>query len=57
MNLEHQFSEIRRLIKTAKENSYKAVNAELIDLYWNIGRYISRKIENSEWGKGTYLII
>jgi len=52
MNLERQFSEIKNLISTAKENSYKAVNAELINLYWNIGKYISQKIESSEWGKG-----
>ena len=52
MNLEQQFSEIKKLISTAKENSYKAVNAELINLYWNIGKHISQKIESSEWGKG-----
>ena len=52
MNLEHQFSEIKNLISTATENSYKAVNAELINLYWNIGKHISQKIESSEWGKG-----
>jgi len=52
MNLEHQFSEITNLITTAKENSYKAVNTELISLYWNIGQYISKKIDSSEWGKG-----
>lgn len=52
MNLEQQFSEIKKIISTAKENSYKAVNAELINLYWNIGKHISQKIESSEWGKG-----
>ena len=52
MNLERQFSEIKNLISTAKENSYKAVNAELINLYWNIGKHISQKIKSSEWGKG-----
>jgi predicted nuclease of restriction endonuclease-like (RecB) superfamily len=27
-----------------------SVNTELIGLYWNIGKYISVKIKNSEWG-------
>ena len=30
-----------------------AVNSTLIDLYWNIGEYISGKIAREEWGKGT----
>jgi len=51
MKLEQQFIEIRELIIQAKENSYKAVNTELINLYWNIGKYISEKVNNSEWGK------
>jgi len=51
MKLEHQFLEIRELIIHAKENSFKAVNKELINLYWNIGKYISKKIQDSEWGK------
>ena len=24
----------------------------MINLYWNIGKYISEKIKKSEWGKG-----
>ena len=31
-------------------DALKAVNSELINLYWNIGLYISKKIEQSEWG-------
>ena len=29
------------------------VNHELIDLYWHIGAYLSRKIEQDGWGKST----
>jgi hypothetical protein len=25
----------------------------LIELYWQVGAYISRKIENAEWGHGV----
>ena len=30
-----------------------AVNTALIDLYWTIGQYISRKIADEGWGQGT----
>jgi len=29
------------------------VNTQLIDLYWKVGGYISRKIKADGWGKGT----
>lgn len=46
-----QFAEIVGLIKKAKANALKSVNFELITLYWNIGRYISKKIQAAEWGE------
>lgn len=48
--MESRFQEIIQLIKQSRTNAIKAVNAELINLYWNIGEYISKKIELSEWG-------
>ncbi len=45
-----RFSAIIDLIKGARANAIKAVNAELINLYWNIGEHIFEKIKNSEWG-------
>jgi predicted nuclease of restriction endonuclease-like (RecB) superfamily len=47
------FSEVVRLIGAAREKAIQAVNAALIDLYWEIGATISRKIEAAEWGDGT----
>ena len=29
------------------------VNTTLIELYWNIGKHISRKIAAEGWGQGT----
>ena len=52
MILERNFDEIIKMIIAAKENSFLAVNKELIELYWNIGQYISDKILSSGWGKG-----
>ena len=45
-----RFTDIIQLIKQSRTNAIRAVNAELINLYWNIGEYISKKIEQSEWG-------
>ena len=48
--MDNRFTDIIQLIKQSRTNAIKAVNAELINLYWNIGEYISKKIELSEWG-------
>jgi predicted nuclease of restriction endonuclease-like (RecB) superfamily len=48
--MDNRFTDIIQLIKQSRSNAIKAVNAELINLYWNIGEYISKKIELSEWG-------
>jgi len=48
--MKKQFSEIIRLIKQSRRNAIKAVNAELINLYWNVGKYICKKLEQAEWG-------
>jgi predicted nuclease of restriction endonuclease-like (RecB) superfamily len=47
------FDEVLGLIVAARTRSIASVNTVLIDLYWAIGKYISRKIEIEEWGKGT----
>ena len=44
------FTDIIQLIKQSRTNATRAVNAEFIDLYREIGKYINRKIEKSEWG-------
>jgi predicted nuclease of restriction endonuclease-like (RecB) superfamily len=48
--MDKRFTDIIQLIKQSQINAIRAVNAELINLYWNIGEYISKKIEKSEWG-------
>ncbi|MDE3182919.1 MAG: DUF1016 family protein [Bacteroidota bacterium] len=48
--MDNRFTDIIQLIKQSRTNAIKAVNAELINLYWNIGEHISKKIEQSEWG-------
>ncbi|WP_199757075.1 YhcG family protein [Pedobacter sp. KBW06] len=51
--LEKQFAQVIDLIKESRFNALKSVNTELIDLYWKIGKYISKKIEDSDWGQSV----
>ncbi|MFN3757175.1 MAG: YhcG family protein [Flavobacterium sp.] len=48
--MDKRFTDIIQLIKQSRANAIRAVNAELINLYWNIGEYITKKIQQSEWG-------
>jgi predicted nuclease of restriction endonuclease-like (RecB) superfamily len=48
--MDNRFTDIIQLIIQSRTNAIRAVNAELINLYWKIGEYISKKIEQSEWG-------
>ena len=48
--MDRRFTVIIQLIKQSRANAVKSVNAELINLYWNIGEHISIKLEKSEWG-------
>lgn len=50
-----KFSDIINLIRQSRTNAIRAVNAEIIDLYWNIGKYVSNKISNAEWGDSVVL--
>jgi hypothetical protein len=29
------------------------VNSELVSLYWDLGQYLSHKIDSAEWGDGV----
>lgn len=45
-----RFDEVLAMIQGARQQAAQAVNTRLIELYWQVGAYISRKIENAEWG-------
>lgn len=51
--VEQSFSEVIRLIRGARQKAYKSVNTVLIDLYWDIGAYVSRKVDAQEWGRSV----
>lgn len=44
------FDEVLALINTARQQAVQAVNTKLIELYWQVGAYISAKLEQAEWG-------
>ncbi|MBI6853139.1 DUF1016 family protein [Pseudomonas cichorii] len=45
-----RFDEVLALIYNARQQVMQAVNSRLIELYWQVGAYISRKLEKAEWG-------
>ena len=53
MDKEKEFLQVISLIRAAKEKAFLAVNTLLIDVYWTIGKYISRKIQRAEWGESV----
>ncbi|MDO5845140.1 MAG: DUF1016 N-terminal domain-containing protein, partial [Methanocorpusculum sp.] len=49
----NNFGEILTIITNAKTRAYKAVNSELIKMYYDIGGYISKKVNEEKWGNKT----
>ena len=45
-----QFDELLSIIDSACTRALKAVNAELIWMYWNVGEYLSGLCANSGFG-------
>ncbi|HEY4590591.1 MAG TPA: DUF1016 N-terminal domain-containing protein, partial [Thermoanaerobaculia bacterium] len=50
---EQAFAEVVEMIQASRSRALAAVNTALIDLYWRIGEYISRKLETAAWGEGV----
>lgn len=53
ITIKPEFSEIVSLIKKSKRAAMQAVNFGLINLYWQIGEYISKRVESEDWGKSV----
>ncbi len=51
--VESTFGEIAELIQSAKQRAYRAVNTELVNLYWQVGEIIVQRIASDGWGKTT----
>ncbi len=49
----NSFDEVLVIIDKARENAFRAVNRELINMYWSIGEYVSRRVTERNWGKSV----
>ena len=49
----NNLDDIIAIIERSKMRALKAVNAEMIEMYWQIGKYISEKADKDGWGKGV----
>lgn len=47
------FAEVVEMILRAKRSIIQTSNTTLIDLYWQIGAYISEKLAHAVWGEGV----
>jgi predicted nuclease of restriction endonuclease-like (RecB) superfamily len=50
---ENAFDEVIAIIDNARENAFRAVNRELINMYWDIGEYVSLRVTEGGWGKAV----
>ncbi|MBT9310575.1 PDDEXK nuclease domain-containing protein [Leptothoe kymatousa] len=51
--MEKSFVEVAEMIQTAKQKVIQTANTQLVELYWQVGAYISQKLEQAEWGDGV----
>ncbi|HCC36484.1 MAG TPA: DUF1016 domain-containing protein [Treponema sp.] len=47
------FEEVIAIIDNARENAFRAVNRELINMYRDIGEYVSRRVADGGWGNAV----
>ena len=47
------FEEVIHLILEAKNQTNSIINRALVELYWQVGKYVYTKTENSDWGKSV----
>ncbi|MCC6178179.1 MAG: DUF1016 family protein [Chloroflexi bacterium] len=47
------FGEVLEMIEVARGRALAEVNSALVDLYWRVGEYISKKIASAAWGDGV----
>jgi len=51
------FQSVLDLIVAARGRAERAVNTAVIELYWSVGEYLSRRIGEDGWGKGTVVLL
>lgn len=51
--MQHQFDEIASLIRAARSKAFYEINRTVIELYWEVGKYISDRTQERTWGKAV----
>jgi predicted nuclease of restriction endonuclease-like (RecB) superfamily len=51
--LQISFSVLQETIQKARYNALKVINAGLVNLYWQVGAYVSTQLTQSKWGEKT----
>jgi predicted nuclease of restriction endonuclease-like (RecB) superfamily len=51
--IQSQFEELKSIIISHKNRAYQAVNTELITTYWEVGKFVSNRINSQQWGSGV----
>ena len=49
----HLLAEVKQRVRSAQYAALKAVNTELVGLYWDIGRMIAERQEKAGWGRSV----
>jgi predicted nuclease of restriction endonuclease-like (RecB) superfamily len=49
----NEFRDVLSLIEAGRSRAYHAVNASLINTYWQVGGYLSQKVQQAQWGRGV----
>lgn len=44
------FFEVEKMIENRRKEAYRKINEEMISLYWDVGKYLSVKIQENKWG-------
>ena len=50
--VDRTFAEISQIIENARENAYRKVNEELILMYQNVGKFLSERSKDANYGDG-----
>ena len=53
MDLDEAFAPLLVIVEQARARAYAAVSRELVGMYWDIGAYISGKVDSDDWGQGV----
>lgn len=48
----NDFLPVINRIQQAQNKVYQQINSELVNLYWDIGKYLSEKVNAGKWGDG-----